>query len=316
MTTLSVIVPVYNEQDSLTELATGILAHIPDDIELVQLLFVDDGSTDDSFDVLRALCKEHPVIGAIRLPVNRGKAEALDVGFRHAMGDIVITMDADLQDDPAEIPRFIDKLSEGYDLVSGWKGARQDPWHKTWPSKLFNAVVARVFKIPLRDFNCGFKAYRRRLVDQLSLYGELHRYIPVLAHSEGATMVDLPVQHHPRRHGQSKYGAGRLFKGFLDMLTVLVTTRFLKRPLHLFGGVGLIFAFAGGAILIYLAALWIGGLRPIGNRPLLFYGMAFLILGVQIVSLGIVAELFLKFNHRREKPVTSVMLGCVKEHSG
>lgn len=313
MTTLSVIVPVYNEQDTLAELAAGIVAHVPENLKLIQILFIDDGSTDDSFDILKALCKEYPMLGAIRLPVNRGKAEALDVGFRHILGDIVITMDADLQDDPAEIPRFIDKLDEGYDLVSGWKGHRQDPWHKTWPSKLFNAVVARVFGIPLRDFNCGFKAYRRPLVEQLSLYGELHRYIPVLAQTVGARMVDLPVHHHPRRHGKSKYGVGRLFKGFLDMLTVLVTTRFLKRPLHLFGGIGLIFSFVGGSILLYLAALWLGGLRPIGNRPLLFYGMAFLILGVQIVSLGIVAELFLKFNHYREKPVTAELLGCVKK---
>ncbi len=313
MTTLSVIVPVYNEQDSLAELAAGVVAHVPGDVDLIQLLFVDDGSTDDSFQQIQSIAKEYACVCAVRLAVNCGKATALQAGFDRAKGDIVITMDADLQDDPAEIPRFVEALNQGYDLVSGWKEHRQDPWHKTWPSRLFNGTVARVFSLPLHDFNCGFKAFRGPLCRQLQLYGELHRYVPVLAKYRGARITEIPVRHHPRPHGKSKYGVERLFKGCLDLITVVVTTRFLRRPLHFFGGLGLLAVLIGGGCLFYLSILWLGGARPIGNRPLLFYGMALLAVGVQLLSLGIVAELFIRFNHQKLKPVIAETLSLPNE---
>ena len=312
MQKLSILIPVYNESSSLETLCKMVLEHVPATVELYEILFVDDGSTDGSFDIIAKMAANNPTITALRLAVNSGKAEALAVGFQHARGDIIITMDADLQDDPKEIPRFIDELAKGFDLVSGWKQNRQDPWHKTWPSKIFNTVIAKLFGLPLRDMNCGFKAYKRELAEKLYLYGELHRYIPVLAQSMGARIKDIPVEHHPRKFGVSKYGVSRLLKGFLDMITVWVITRFLKRPLHLFGSIGLLCSSFGALALAYLAFLWVGGIRPIGNRPLLFYGIALLLLGVQVLSLGIVAELFIRFNHRTVKPVIVERVGARK----
>lgn len=309
MRSLSIIVPVYNESDSLQALAEGIMQHIPAGVTCAQLLFVDDGSTDASFQVIRSLSESYPCVRAVRFPVNCGKAAALEAGFSHSTGDIVITMDADLQDDPKEIPRFIAKLDEGYDLVSGWKEQRRDPWHKTIPSRFFNRVVGMVFALRLNDFNCGFKAFRGTLARQLRVYGELHRYIPVLAKYRGARIAEIPVHHLPREHGRSKYGVERLLKGCLDLITVVVTTRFLRRPLHFFGGIGLLAALIGGGCLLYLMIIWFGGVRPIGNRPLLFYGMALLAVGVQLLSLGVVAELFLRFNHDALKPVITERVG-------
>lgn len=303
MNQISVVIPLLNERDTLEALVEGIQQNVTGNNQLNEILFVDDGSTDGSFELLKELSLKHPVIKVIRLAVNCGKADALDVGFRSVSGDIVITMDADLQDDPTEIPRFIEKINEGYDLVSGWKEHRLDPWHKTFPSKIFNAFVSRVFHLPLKDFNCGFKAYRGSLVKRIHIYGELHRFIPVIAKYLGARIAQISVKHHPRQHGKSKYGVERLLKGFLDLITVLVTTRYLKRPLHFFGFIGVGCSGLGGLMLTYLAGLWICGVRPIGNRPMLFYGMVLLLLGMQVLSLGIVAELFIRFNHQAVRPV-------------
>lgn len=313
---ISVVVPVYNEAESLPELCEAILEHAGRVSEDLEVLFVDDGSSDGSGRVVEELCRRDPRVGLIAFGVNAGKSAALDAGFRRVSGDVVVTLDGDLQDDPKEIPRLVAKLDEGYDLVSGWKVKRRDPWHKTAPSRLFNAVVRTVFRVPLHDFNCGFKAYRRSVVDRLHIYGELHRFIPVLAAGMGARIAELPVEHHPRRYGRSKYGLGRLVKGLLDLVTVLVTVRYIQRPLHLFGSVGLASAGVGGLLLAYLAVLWLAGVRPIGNRPLLFYAMLLAILGVQLFSFGILAELLTRFGGRRGGPMIVTSEGCARERDG
>lgn len=289
---LSIVIPVYNEVDSLRELHARVTEVCASCVEDFEVLFVDDGSTDGSLGVLRALADENPEqTGVVELRRNFGKAAALDAGFRQARGNVLITLDADLQDDPDEIPRFLSRLEEGADLVSGWKQHREDPLDKTLPSKLFNRVVSRVSGLRLHDFNCGYKAYRRETVEGLSLYGELHRFIPVLAHWQGYRVAEMPVTHHARLHGHSKYGTSRLIKGFFDLLTVLLLTRFVTRPLHLFGGLGLFFGALGVLILSYLTVLWFADAGPIGNRPLLFLGMLLTMVGVQFVCTGLVAEM-------------------------
>ena len=307
--TVSVVIPVFNEAETLVELCREVQTHAGGSADNLEIIFVDDGSTDQTRKVLADLADREPQVGVITLAVNSGKAAALDAGFHYVRGDVVITLDGDLQDDPKEIPRFIAKLREGFDVVSGWKADRRDPWNKTIPSKIFNLVVARVFALPLHDFNCGFKAYRREVVDRLELYGEMHRFIPVLAHAMGARVTEIPVEHHPRRFGRSKYGLGRLLKGFLDFVTVFVTTRYLKRPLHFFGALGIGLGGIGGVLLTYLAALWLLGERPIGNRPLLFYAILLAVLGVQLFSLGIVSELLVRLGRRRDEPLVTATRG-------
>lgn len=299
---VSFVIPVYNEQESLATLLEKILEHSEGHVESLEVIFVDDGSTDRSPEIIEDLCGRHTEVKALFFSFNYGKAAALECGFGHASGDTIITMDADLQDDPAEIPRFLAKLDEGYDLVSGWKQNRQDPWHKTLPSRFFNAVVRRTFDVNLHDFNCGYKAYRTRLIRRIHLYGELHRYVPVLAKYKGACIAEIPVRHYPRLHGVSKYGAERLIKGFLDLVTVFVTTRYLKRPLHFFGSFGLVCMLIGTGAMTYLGIGWCFGMRPIGNRPLLFYGLGLLLLGVQVFSLGILSELIIYFGSKSETP--------------
>jgi glycosyltransferase involved in cell wall biosynthesis len=313
---ISFVIPVYNERDSLAELFEYISKYVSSHAAWFEVIFVDDGSNDGSTDVLISLCKSNANAKLLRLPVNYGKAEALDLGFRNASGDIIITMDADLQDDPAEIPNFLAKIKEGFDLVSGWKQVRNDPWHKVIPSRAFNFVVRKVFKIPLHDFNCGYKAYRRELVENLHLYGELHRFLPVIAGRMGARIAEIPVKHSPRKFGKSKYGLDRMLKGFMDLITVAITTRFLKRPLHFFGTAGLLSACVGGMILLYLVVLWFAGERPIGNRPLFFFGILMTLLGVQIFSLGIMAELFIHFQQKHEKPPVSLRIGFAETAQG
>ncbi len=288
---ISAVVPLFNEQASLRELYTRIIAVLEGLNREFELIFVNDGSNDESATVLDDLHAEDSRVGVIHFRTNFGKAAALDAGFKAARGDFIVTLDADLQDDPKEIPRLLAQLDAGFDVVSGWKKIRQDPWHKTLPSKLFNAVVRRVSKLPLHDFNCGFKAYRAEALENLTLYGELHRYIPVLVASRGFRVTELPVEHHARRHGRSKYGLERFAKGFFDLLTVILTTRYRSRPLHLFGLGGLALGSAGGLILTYLAGLWLAGYRPIGNRPLLFFGLLLVMVGVQLVSTGLIAEM-------------------------
>jgi glycosyltransferase involved in cell wall biosynthesis len=306
---LSFVIPVYNERQSLQALHERIVSNAIAVAHQYEIIFVDDGSSDGSREVIRELCTRDPNTRLIALGANCGKATALDLGFRHARSPIVFTLDADLQDDPDEISRFVDKIGQGYDLVSGWKAVRHDPWHKRIPSKVFNWVVRMTTGVPLHDFNCGFKAYTRKTIEHLSLYGEQHRYIPVIAHNAGNRVTEITVRHHPRQYGRSKYGLLRLPKGFLDLVTVLVTSRYLKRPLHFFGSIGLMGMLVGGGALLYLAILWVMGHGPIGNRPLLMYGMLLAMGGLQLFSLGVVAELMIKLGHRGELPPISETMG-------
>ena len=287
---LSIIVPTYNEEGSVRILAEQIAAVMSRIKCSYELIFVDDGSTDKTPSELAALADAHANIRIIEFRRNFGKAAALDAGFQMATGDVVFTMDADLQDDPEEIPNFLAKLAEGYDVVSGWKHVRHDPIDKTLPSKVFNGIVSRLSGVRLNDFNCGFKAYRREAVSDLTLYGELHRFVPVLLHWDGFKVGEVPVNHRARQFGKSKYGMGRLFKGALDFLGVMLNTRYATRPLHVFGGVGMLFGAIGGAALAYLSLLWLVGAGPIGNRPLLFFGMLMVMTGFQFITIGLLGE--------------------------
>lgn len=294
---LSFVIPVFNEEATVKPLSEKIFEVMTiEGIVNYEIVFVDDGSNDRSWINLRALVNQYPTkIKLIKLRRNFGKSAALAAGFRNSIGSVIFTLDADLQDNPAEIPRFLQKLDEGFDLVSGWRQKRNDPLSKTLPSKLFNGVTAKIAGIHLHDFNCGFKAYRKEVLDSLNLYGELHRYIPVLAHSLGFRVSEVVVHHFYRQHGKSKYGWERYTRGFIDLLTVLVITRYLYKPGHLFGSIGLVFGLLGVGVLIYLTILWFLGLGPIGNRPLLFFGILSTILSVQLISLGVLAELLARY---------------------
>lgn len=287
----SAVVPLFNEAESLAPLHERLTRVLEGMGKTYEILFVDDGSTDGSAARLDELAARDPRVGVVHFRRNFGKAAALDAAFRRARGDVVFTLDADLQDAPEELPALAARLDEGFDLVSGWKRDRQDPLSKTLPSKLFNAVVRRASGLPLHDFNCGLKAYRAEATRDLQLYGEMHRYIPVLLHFMGFKVAELAVRHEARRFGKSKYGAGRLAKGFFDLLTVLLNTRYRSRPLHLFGVAGLTLGTIGTGMLGYLVVLWLMGYRPIGQRPLLFFGLLLVMVGVQLVSTGLLGEL-------------------------
>ncbi|HNZ06189.1 MAG: glycosyltransferase family 2 protein [Candidatus Cloacimonetes bacterium] len=300
---LSFVIPALNEQDSLQRLAQEIDQHSqPHSYEII---FVDDGSTDASFQIMKSLAAANPRVRIVKFRRNFGKAAALQNGFEIASGDVVFTMDADLQDDPVEIPAFLKKLDEGFDLVSGWKRKRHDPWHKVLPSRLFNWVTARTFKLKLRDYNCGFKAYRLSLVKELCLYGEMHRYIPALAHSLGYKVAEIPVQHRAREFGRSKYGIERYLRGFFDLLTVKMVTHYSKSPLYLFGRIGLISTVLGGALTLYLSILKIFWGQPLSNRPLLFLGILLILGGLQFISLGLISELIVnRVTSRQRLPIS------------
>ncbi len=291
---VSVVVPVKDEQGTLAELTQRLLAIARTQaLDTFEIIFVDDGSSDGSWATIADLASAEPAVKAVRLRRNFGKATALDLGIREASGAVIVTMDADLQDDPDELPRFLEALGDDVDLVSGWKQDRQDPLGKTLPSRLFNRVTALLSGLPLHDFNCGYKAYRREVFDTVKLYGELHRYVPVLAHAAGFAVSEIPVRHHPRTYGRSKYGLSRMAKGFIDLLTVLTLTRFAQRPAHLFGGFGLGLGALGLAILTYLTGLKLFTGAEIGDRPLLLLGVMLTIISVQVVLFGVLAELLL-----------------------
>lgn len=287
---LSIVVPVFNEVESLVPLVAEIDAAAAGIGAPYEIIFVNDGSTDGSQAMLAAIAHQRANVRLIEFRRNFGKAAALDAGFRAASGDVVFTMDADLQDDPAEMPKFLARLDEGFDVVSGWKRRRLDPLDKTAPSKIFNAVVSRVSGVSLHDFNCGFKAYRAEALDDLSLYGELHRFIPVLLHWRGFQVGEVAVNHRARRYGRSKFGAGRLFKGALDLATVILNTRYQTRPLHVFGLAGALLGACGFLILSYLTILWFAGAGPIGDRPLFFLGILLAVTSLQFFTVGLLGE--------------------------
>lgn len=289
---LTIVIPFLNEQDSLEELVDRIYEHVIPLNMTFEILFVDDGSTDQSLDRLIKKKEAHPEIKIIRLRMNFGKSIALSEGFKRAQGKIVITMDADLQDDPAEIPNLLKKLDEGYDLVSGWKKKRHDPITKTIPSKFFNFTTRFLTGIKIHDFNCGLKAYRQEVIKAIPIYGEFHRYLPVLAHWQGFRVGEIPVKHHPRLYGKTKFGFKRFFSGFFDLLSVLFITRYRQKPMHLFGMFGLINIILGFGILLYLTILWFNGIG-IGRRPMLFLGILLMIVGVQSFSLGLIGDMMI-----------------------
>jgi len=299
-TEVSVVIPLYNEEQSLRELYEQ-LRTVLNRTGRYEILFIDDGSTDGSTRVLHELRRRDRRVKIIRFRRNYGKSAALSVGFHHAQGAFIVTMDADLQDDPNEIPNLINELKKGYDLVSGWKRKRYDPITKTVPSRLFNLVTSLLTGLRLHDFNCGLKAYRREVTRDVKVYGELHRFIPALAHWQGYKIGEVPVQHHARKYGKTKFGVGRFWKGFLDLVTVLFTTRYLRRPLHLFGFWGLVFFFIGLLIDLYLTILKFTEGMALGNRPLFFAGVLLIIVGVQFISIGLLGEMISKTSQASEE---------------
>jgi dolichol-phosphate mannosyltransferase len=312
---ISIVVPVHDEEGSLRELASEILAVGPMDGHAPQVIFVDDGSRDDSWQVIEELTSMHPEMIGIRLRRNFGKAAALMAGVAQASGDFIVTMDADLQDDPAEVPEMLAKLLAGgpvgkkgrtapFDIISGWKKERHDPWHKVFPSRVFNGMVSWLTGVKLHDHNCGLKIYRAEVFREVALYGELHRFVPVLAAARGFRTGEMVVRHRPRTSGSSKYGFSRFFKGFIDLLTVRFLTGFGGRPKHLLGGMGLLVMAFGLLTLMWLGGIWVARIfdpdlgDPLHKRPMLVLAVTAVLVGIQLVSLGWLAELLI-FTHRQ-----------------
>jgi glycosyltransferase involved in cell wall biosynthesis len=301
---LSIVVPVFNEQDSLIQLCLELQSGVRNAVSDYEIILIDDGSTDNSWKVIQELSHRESNVRGIRFRRNFGKAAALTAGMEVAGGTLILMLDADLQDDPAEFPALLQKIQNGYDVVNGWKQRRLDPWHKVYPSKVFNWMVGCMSGLMLHDHNCGLKLFRVEVAQEVQIYGELHRFIPVLAHARGFRVTEVAVNHRSRQHGHSKYGMRRFLRGLLDLLTVTFLTSFGRRPQHALGTVGLGFFLMGMTGLAYLSLLWIAmrvGLtdaQPIGNRPLLAYSIAASLLGGQALSLGLLAELIVAYTSR------------------
>jgi glycosyltransferase involved in cell wall biosynthesis len=295
---ISVVVPLLNEEATLATLYDQLRAALDPTLDEWEVVFVDDGSTDDSYRELVRLHAANPNVRVVRLRRNFGKAAALRAGFDVARGDVIVTMDADLQDDPDEIPHLLEKLDEDYDVVSGWKCDRHDPFVRRVVSRIYNGVTAFASGVRLHDMNCGLKAYRAEVLQTVRLYGERHRFVPVLAHHAGFRVTEVPVNHRPRVNGRSRFGIERYLRAPFDLLTILFLGRYRHRPLHLFGGVGFGLGLAGIAILLYLTAIKLGG-AGIGGRPLLLLGILLVVVGIQLFSLGLVGEMLT--GHHEEK---------------
>jgi glycosyltransferase involved in cell wall biosynthesis len=309
---ISLLVPVKNEVASLKQLVAEVVAAM--DSRPVgdpagdrwELIVVDDGSTDGSWDEIIRLSTQDSRVRGLRLRRNFGKSAALAAGFAKSSGRVIVTLDGDLQDDPAEIPGMITRLREPADLVAGYKAQRRDPLGKRLPSKVFNFVTGAVTGLRLKDHNCGLKVARREVFESTPLYGEMHRYFAAISHAQGFRVVEQAVHHRPRQHGSSKFGLERYARGGLDLLTVMSLTRYTHRPAHLFGGVGLTIGFIGVAILAYLSALWLFFDQAIGGRPLLLMGVLLVLLAMQLISLGLVAEMMISREVVREDPLRHV----------
>ena len=313
---LSAVIPLRDEVESLRALHGELSGVARDHGYDLEIIFIDDGSTDGSWELVEQLAAEDPRVRGIRFRRNFGKAAALNAGFDAARGDLVVTLDADLQDDPREIPRFLAEIDKGLDCISGWKQVRHDPWHKVGPSRVFNWLVGALTGVKLHDHNCGFKCYRREIFDEVRLYGELHRFVPVLAAARGWKVGEIVVNHRARQHGRSKYGVTRIIKGFLDLLTVYFLTGFQQRPQHLLGTCGIAAFFIGLVGLIYLTLTWLVAnvtswnevvsepwrFGPLHQRPALLYSVAMLLLGAQFISMGFLAELFTAYYGRSARP--------------
>jgi glycosyltransferase involved in cell wall biosynthesis len=297
---LSVVIPLLNEQESLAELASRIDAAIGS--RPYEILFVDDGSTDGSWDVIASLASADSRIKGIRFRRNYGKSFALQKGFERARGAYIATMDADLQDDPNELTDMFAMLDSGYDLVSGWKQVRHDPISKTIPSKFFNGVTSRMSGIELHDFNCGLKVYKREVIESIELYGEMHRYIPLLAKWQGFSKIgEKVVTHHARKYGKTKFGFSRFMNGFLDLITLMFIHKYMNKPMHFFGTLGFVSLSTGGAIVTYLAFMRVFYNEYLSNRPLLLFGILLLVMGVQLFSIGFVGEMLNNSEKRGRK---------------
>ena len=298
---LSIVIPFYNEEKSLLILYDKLIDVLDGLERAFEIVLIDDGSTDGSSHIAHSLEEKDERIKLIQFGFNSGKSKALNAGFQKAGGSIILTMDADLQDDPNEIPAFINKIEEGYDLVSGWKKKRLDPLEKRIPSKIFNYVTALVSGIKLHDFNCGFKAYRRELIEDIKVYGDLHRYIPALAYWKGYRIGEIPVRHRPRAYGKSKYGWKRYFHGFFDLFTVILLTRFIQRPVHIFGMAGIVFIVMGIVVLSFITSLQILYGSILGHKPLSYFGVLIILLGSQLIATGLIAEMLSLFKPPTER---------------
>jgi glycosyltransferase involved in cell wall biosynthesis len=294
---LSIVIPLLNEKESLPILTDAIAAALDGRVDPYEVIFVDDGSTDGSFETLREIHAKNPsAIRVIRFSRNYGKSAALSVGIEKAAGEVIVTMDADLQDDPSAIPDLLAKIDEGWDLVSGWKKKRFDPLAYTLPSKVWNACMSLITGVKLHDLNCGFKAYRSAVAKGLDIYGERHRYLPALAHWDGYKVTETPVPHHPRKFGKSKYGFGKFLKGSFDLVTILFLRKYLKNPMHFFGMIGMLLALAGCAVLAYFGVEYIltGQMHL---RPLVMLSIGAVIMGIQFISIGLIGELITNVTH-------------------
>lgn len=305
---LSIVIPVYNEAESLEALYAELIAVGERERYELDIIFVDDGSRDDSWKLIRRLAEKDARVHGIRFRRNFGKAAALSAGFAQARGELVMTLDADLQDDPHEIPRFLAEMQKDLDVVSGWKRVRHDPWHKVYPSRVFNWMVSRLTGVTLHDHNCGMKCYRREIFDEVQLYGELHRFVPVLAASRGFRVGEIEISHRARKFGRSKYGVGRIVKGFLDLLTVKFLTGFGQRPQHVLGTIGLTSFVIGALTLLFEVARWsrywifnFGDEVHLYQSPRSLYAVALLLLGGQLMSMGFLAELFIAYQSPARK---------------
>jgi len=298
---ISIVVPLFDESQSLPELVQGVEKALDDTV--FELILVDDGSTDDSWEVIKTLRSKYPFVKGISFQRNYGKSAALQAGFDIVRGRYVVTLDGDLQDDPDEITGMIEELKKGLDLVSGWKKERKDPINKTIPSRFFNTVTRWVTGIPLHDFNCGLKVYRKEVVEHINLYGELHRYVPLLAKWEGYDRIgEKVVKHHPRKYGKTKFGFSRFMHGFLDLLTLVFVNNYMNRPMHFFGSVGVLALITGGIINLYMAYIKIFYDAALSNRPLLFLGIMLVVIGVQFFSIGFLGDMINKGRAGRQKP--------------
>ena len=305
---ISVVIPLFNEEGSLNELSSA-LKKVFDSLKCnYEVIYIDDGSTDQSFSILKGIHSRNHRFRCIKLRRNYGKSSALAAGFKMAKGDIIITMDADLQDDPEEIPELVQKINSGYDLVSGWKKIRYDPFIKKHTSKFFNFITSKISGIKLHDFNCGLKAYKKEVIKSIKVYGEMHRYMPALAHLSGFKVTEKVVKHRARKYGVTKFGASRFLKGFFDLLTVIFTTKYIKRPLHLFGTVGVISLFVGFVITLYLTYLKFFENQYISDRPLFLVGILFMIVGLQFLSLGLIAEMITRANVHEDDTLIELTL--------